>query len=868
MEAAASFGAYVHKRRKALDMTQEELARCVGCSASAIRKIESGHRRPSRQVAELLAGCLQIPPGERERFIRVARFERSAEALPVLGVEAFPGAPGVPLPGRVAPARPEQAGLPAPLTRLVGRDPELSQLTRLLLQPDCQLVTLLGPAGIGKTRLALQVAQDFLDDPASPFPDGVYLASLAPLDSPDFLLPALAGALGFQFHGPGDEKNQLLGYLRRRRMLLVVDNVEHLLPGVALLLEVLQQAPATKILATSRERLNLPGEWVFEIQGLPAPPPGLEQGLENYSAAALFLQSARRARPDFTLNEQNRAAIARICRLVEGTPLALELAAAWVRALSPDEIAVEIERSLDFLSTPARSIPERHRSLRAAFDHSWNLLSPEERYMVRRLSVFQGGFSRQAAEWVAGATPAGLLSLVDQSILARGENGRYGMHDLIRQYAALHLEKDQDEQASTRDRHMDYFIGFLAARGQNLKSHRQKEALAELSAEINNLRLAWDRAIEKYRLEHLRSATQPLLLYFELRNLFQEAEAIFSRALDDLERAEDPPDVEKEITRGMLQSGLAWFSYRSGRTEQALALSRFALSLLRRNEAQAALADALWVHSSACWFAGAFAEASHSISEGLALYRRLGQTWGIANLTIYQGILHQEQGNLPEAHRLLQEGLDLARSTGDPRMISFAANFLSRTPQAIQNYAHTRALLQEVLQLAIDTGDRYGQGIALERLALLAGARGEFQEACACIQESLALYREIGDLWSLSRALNQDAWFHLRQDGVQDALDLFKEALKTAEEARVLPNALIAMGGLAQVWARLGDVEASCLLAQHVAQNPASPSEAAQEARQLLESLAGKLPAQRQTELQAHARTSTFDQLAAIVLRK
>jgi predicted ATPase len=250
------------------------------------------------------------------------------------------------------------------------------------------------------------------------------------------MTPAIADALALAGYEAAGLKMQLFDHLHAKRLLLVLDGLEHLLAGSGLLAELLLCAPEVKLLTTSRERLNLYGEWVFDVQGLPLPPADQREGLEAYSAVALFLQSARRLAPDFALETCNQADVVRICQLVDGVPLGIELAAAWVRTLSCSEIAQEIERNLDFLTTSARDVAERHRSLRAAFDHSWNLLSAEEQEVMRQLSVFRGGFQREAAEQVAGAPLPLLSALVDKSLLRRDPAGGYTQHELIRQFAA------------------------------------------------------------------------------------------------------------------------------------------------------------------------------------------------------------------------------------------------------------------------------------------------------------------------------------------------------------------------------------------------------------------------------------------------
>ncbi|NIN64081.1 MAG: SARP family transcriptional regulator, partial [Anaerolineae bacterium] len=287
---------------------------------------------------------------------------------------------------------------PAP-TPFVGREEELAELAELLANPDCRLVTLFGPGGIGKTRLALQVAADQV----GAFAHGVYFVPLASVSTPEFILPTMANVLNLYFDGKPDPEEQLLNYLRQKEMLLVLDNLEHILEGSALLAKVLWHAPGVVLLATSRERVNLQEEWVYEIEGLTYPKDQASEEIESYSAVELFVQAARRIQRKFTLVEQVHPSVIRICQMVEGMPLGVELAAAWVPVRSCEEIAGEIERNLDILSTSLRNVPKRHRSLRAAFDHSWNLLSEQEREVFRQLSVFRGGFQAAAAEKVAGA---------------------------------------------------------------------------------------------------------------------------------------------------------------------------------------------------------------------------------------------------------------------------------------------------------------------------------------------------------------------------------------------------------------------------------------------------------------------------------
>jgi predicted ATPase len=319
--------------------------------------------------------------------------------------------------------------LPPQLTSFIGRADDLVEIATLLADPACRLMTLIGPGGIGKTRLAIQAAAEA----QSHFKDGVCFVGLQPVSSTDFLVPALADALQLTFYGQESPRAQLFHYVSPRNLLLVLDNFEHLLDGVALLIEILEAAPQIKLLVTSRETLNVREEWVREVAAMQVPRNEQDLDLDSYDAAQLFFERARQARGDFK-EDRERSYVIRICQLVGGLPLAIELSAARVRTMSCAQIAEEIQRSMGFLSTALRNVPERHRDMYAVFEPSWNRLTCSQRGSFVRLSVFRGGFEREAAEQVAGASPQLLTALVDKSLLRVTPTGRFEMHELVRHH--------------------------------------------------------------------------------------------------------------------------------------------------------------------------------------------------------------------------------------------------------------------------------------------------------------------------------------------------------------------------------------------------------------------------------------------------
>ena len=397
MKSPVTFGEWLRQQRNQLNLTRGQFAERVGCSVALLRKIEDGERRPSTQIAELIANSLNIPEADRATFVRVARGELNVERLPAVLK---------PSTASTATAPPLRINLPVLPTPLIGRQRDVEELSQLLRDPSCRLLTLIGPGGVGKTRLAIETASAMQDV----FADGVYFVPLAPVNSTRFIVPVIADAVGFAFQstGPADPKTQLFSHLKEKQALLLTDNLEHLLsePGIELLAELLANAPQVKLLATSRESVALQGEWVYEVQGLPIPESGRAEESAQDTSVELFLQRARRAHVGFNATPEDYPAIVRICQLVEGMPLAIELAAAWVRTLCCDEMVREIERGLGFLSVSTRDLPARHRSMRAVFDQSWKLLQKRNRESCFGFPCSREGFGmRRQQPWQTRHSP-------------------------------------------------------------------------------------------------------------------------------------------------------------------------------------------------------------------------------------------------------------------------------------------------------------------------------------------------------------------------------------------------------------------------------------------------------------------------------
>jgi len=652
--------------------------------------------------------------------------------------------------------------LPQQATPFIGRETELADIARRLADPSCRLLTLVGPGGIGKTRLALEAAVGQIRCTFH----GVHCVPLSVVRSVDLIVPAIADAIGFSFGAEEPEeggpfgraeqapKAQLLNHLWDKEMLLVLDNLEHLVTGAAFLAEMLAAAPRLKLLVTSRERLNLSAEWLFEVQGMQVQGEDAAEGADGAEApeaiggsdaVQLFLSTARRIDPEFSGEIGD---LVRICRLLDGVPLAIELAASWAQVLSCSEIAGQVEQAmassgLDFFVSRTRDLPDRHRSMRAVFEHSWNLLSPSEQAALAAMSVFRGSFDRDAATQVADTSLSTLSALMGKSLLHligppdAGGHTRYELHELLRQYATEKLEPGSQRY----ERHSRYYAAYLAQQEIRLKGPDQALALVEIEREIDNVRAAWEWATAHRASREIGLALGSLHRFYETRSRYQEGSGALERAIDALE-AKDGADP---LLFGRLLARLGRLTTHLDDLDRAKELLEQGLATLRTQDAPAEVARALMWLSETVRRRGERAQGRSLLREGLAISRQARDVELEAEILNSLADWTTAGQAYEEARALYRRSLALFRSLGNRLGMADALYGLAHVAGQFREWEASGQLYEGSLAIRKQLGDRRGVAWCLHLMAENARGQGRYAESKRLYEGSLAIHRELGD---------------------------------------------------------------------------------------------------------------------------
>ena len=628
--------------------------------------------------------------------------------------------------------------LPVPPTELVGRLTELDQINEQLMDDNCRILTLVGPGGMGKTRLAMQAGSLHLER----FPGGVFWVPLAAVEQAQSLPTAIADALKFNFFGRDLPQQQLANFLREKQLLLILDNFEQLTDAAALLNDILSQAPRVKCLITSRSRLNLKGEWTLPLQGLSVPDNAETDDADTFDAIRLFINNASQVASGFSLDQANKTSVIEICHLVEGSPLGIELAATWTEMLSPQEIVDEIKKNLDFLSTDMADTPERHRSMRATFEYSWQLLSEEERESVKKLAIFRGGFTREAADHVAGASLRILGSLLNKSFIWRSQQ-RYEIHELLRQYAEEKLCTDESVRQDTQKAHAHYYAAYLEQRERWLKGQDQARAIQDLGAEMDNARLAWTSMVEALDLEALSQSMGGFYQFQEMQGWFVEAESFFGQAIDRMETLNKrSKSFKTTLARAMAFRGHLCFH--TGALDQAKEIVEQAHDLLPKEGTEH---EQAFIHQSLGIIAESsarFDDAKQHLNQSHQLYKKCDDLYGQTMALLNLGVVGFDEGEYETAKAHYQTCMELCRQSGDRFGLAKVINNMGNVHYAMEQYKEAQPYYRESIELFREVSAPWGVHTALNNLGGTTNSLGDREGALKHFQDSLEVSRSIG----------------------------------------------------------------------------------------------------------------------------
>lgn len=734
---------------------------------------------------------------------------------------------------------------PLTSTPFLGREREVTELTRILQRPACRLVTLTGPGGIGKTRLAVEVARKL----SQHYRDGVYLVDLQPVHTVDSLVAATVDVVAPPLRGQSDHQSALFHHVKNKNMLLVLDNFEHLMSGVEFVVALLAHTTQLDLLVTSRRILNLREEWLYAVGGLTVPSDARVDELQAFSAVQLFMSYAQRIQHRFDL-EKEAAHVVRICQLVGGMPLAVEIAASWLAVLPCAVIPDKIQRNLEFLTTDLHDIPERHRSIEAVFSQAWELLSEAERRVLAALSIFEGSFELEAAEHIAGASLAVVASLVQKSLLHRHENGRYRLHPLLRQFAENRLSVNASETRQIRERHCAYYTAFLEQRADSITGSQQVNVLREIGDEIRDIRAAWQHIIDHTLLEEMQRALYTLIDFLDMQGRYSEALRVLEQATSCLRQA--PPSIQRDRLLAMTMAMLGYDYVRIGRHgdarqefEQSEALlhelgeeprvgfgtdPQIGLALLELIAGNHLLAIE-WAEQ-----ARQRCAAQHDLLDGQVAHYALASAYDAL-------------GDYGMAQACANQAYALTEETGNRWMMAYVLLLMGDIERHLNNPAQARHYYQAGANIKREMNDPEGVALAYQRLGRIACMEGNFDEASEFYAQSLAFYKGINDPGGLATTLHglgDTAWAH---GDVSLAVHHYHESLRIALEIKWVPLILAILASSLRV-VRFKEPERAVEALALVRHHPAAERDVQE------------LAAQQMDALKRHVHPATLEEMA------
>jgi predicted ATPase/DNA-binding SARP family transcriptional activator len=663
-----------------------------------------------------------------------------------------------------------QDNLPTPATPFISRERDIAEILRLLKDDTCRLLTLIGQGGIGKTRLSIHMGEMLRGE----FADGVYFVPLTPVTSAESFWRAIAETLRFDCID-GNLRADIHDYLRQKEILLILDNFEQLLDHAELVSDILHASLGTKILITSRERLNLRQEWIYEVDGLAYPSVDTSFGdIEKYGAVALFVQSAKQTQPDFALSQANAPHIIDICQLVEGMPLGIELAASWLQMLSVEEIAHEIQKSYDFLSSSFRNLPPRHRSMRAVFESSWERLTAQEAHTICRLAVFRGGFDRPAARAVADAELPILLALVNKSLIRRVQDGRYDMHELLRQFAEEKLIADPPAYHITRTRHSEYYAQYLESLNIALKGGNQVQTLNAIERDSGNIYLAWSWACRQGYIHALNHLLHTLLLYVLIRSRIHEVRELSEEALKYI--PSDNPDTRLFHQKMQVLSALLNFDSNPYNVvpEQLNALMDYFRQLPDSPDLGVIF---VLLQNLSHYLLGDTVADEYWIKRAQAIFDATGDTFGKIMALRGLGWVVHERIQYADSKRIFQQAYDLSRLHHDIWNEGENIRSLAEVAYTLGEYPLAEQMIYEGIFLSEQIGDRVGIASGLGFLGTVLFRLGKYDDCQMINTRCIELLHDLGNTNGVAWQLLISAELHRVHGRVEQANAVFAQTL-------------------------------------------------------------------------------------------
>lgn len=770
-------------------------------------------------LSEAAAQHLKPPPGTRFRSLGIHLLKDLGEPQELFALTAVDMAFGeLRLPRSLSAFRHNLEPQAAPF---FGRARELSEIDALLADPEARLINLLAPGGFGKSRLALQAAADHVEQ----FVDGVFSVGLGGVRTEERLVFNIAEGLKLAFYGNGDPKQQLVDYLREKEILLVLDNFEQIVGGVALLQEILQSAPKLKLIITSRQRLRIPEERIVEVKGLELPKDILEGGLERYAAIQLFVMAAQRANPKFEPATAELVRAFGICRLLNGMPLGIELAAARVKDHTLSEIHRQIETNQEALASGPSYIPERHRSLKAVFDYSWSLLSDDQQAQLMALSVFRSPFTPEAALHVARTRPAALQYLTDQSLLVE-RDGKFQFHEIVQYYSKGKLFDHARDRYNAEEAHARYFADFMEDRIGPGSARNQKRSLDEIAGVIEDVQAAWNWALENGASEEIRKISDGLRLFYAIRGFYREGRVAYQKAAEQLSQkgvwprdlklyarvlfsagyfaqkmamddeatryfmqALDAAKLQKRMLaeRGYASLGLGLVAEDRGDTKIAYGHLNVALGFFEKSKEYPGQA---WAYNTLARLQMSLGDpkASEDLAgKGLAVFTRLNDTRGTAWSQMLLGDVAMRQNRYADAKAHYQRGLAGYVEFGDRGGIAWSFVNLGNISMTMGEYNGAHQLYREAQIIDRELGDRRGLAWTFGLLGKVALASGDYEEAERQFREALGLYRAVGDKQGIEWILNLMGDIAVFRNDPNEAQRCYDEAAATQEDSETHP---------------------------------------------------------------------------------